>query len=132
MNKKQFIDKMLVKFMSNASTIQAKQLVEEYDQFLKPTLDFDYLYEKIVTEYNKRSAPQISELRQWYKTAAEYENKNTSSTWKIFAETKYGGKYEFHCFVSIPEAIGVSEFKKARPELIYCGNNYKEVVKYGY
>lgn len=132
MNKKQFIDKMLVKFMSNASTIQAKQFVEEYDQFLKPTLDFDFLYEKVITDYTQKSAPQISQLRQWFRTAKEFETQNTTSTWKIYAQTKRGDLYDFYCFVAVPEIVGVKEFKESRPELIYIGNNYKEVVKYGY
>ena len=132
LNKKQFIDKMLVKFMSKADTAQAQQTADEYDQFLRSTLDFGYLYEKVITEYQMKSVPSIAWLKQHFKTAKEYEEKRTDTTWKIFAETKSGVPYEFHCFVSTPESVGVAEFKKDRPELIYVGNNFKEVVEYGY
>lgn len=132
MNKKQFIDKMLVKYMSNANVQQAQLVAEEYENHLNSQLDFDYLYDKIVSEYSQRSIPLVSQLKQWFRIAKEFEQHATNGTWKIFAETKSGVPYEFHCWLSTPEIIGVKEFKECRPELIYLGNNYREVMKYGY
>ncbi len=134
MNKRQFIDKMLVRFMSNASETTAKLIADDYERLIPSTLDFDYLYDKVCLEYQQRTIPQIAQLKQWFKTAEEYAHSETSTqyTWKIFAKTKKGYPYEFHCFLNVPEMQGVAEFKKARPELIYVGNNYREVMQYGY
>ena len=94
MNKHDFIDKMLVKFMSNAKTEQAKQAEEEYEQFLKSTFDFDYLYEKVCTEYNLRSIPLISWLKQHYRTSKEYKSDSSNLYWTALFRTKLGD-YEF-------------------------------------
>ena len=118
--------------MTNAETTQAKIISEDLDNYLPATIDFDYLYDKVILEYPQKSMPAISWLKQHFRTAKEFENKTTQWTWDIIAQTKTGREYRFACYLSESEREGIESFRKCRPELIYVGNNRREVMENAY
>lgn len=128
MNKNDFINRLLVKFMTNAETAQAKIVSEDLDSYLPTTIDFDYLYDKVILDYPQKTMPAISWLKQHFRIAKEFEDKSTQWTWDIIAHTKTGQEYRFACYLSVSETEGRETFKKCHPELIYVGNNRRKVM----
>lgn len=67
MEKIDFIKKLLVKFMSNADEIQAKQSKEDLERILPENIDFDYLYDMVLTKYDKRTMPIYKDLEPHFR-----------------------------------------------------------------
>ena len=131
MDRKQFIEWLIVKYMSNAEVRQVAIATKDMDATIPDDLDFDFLRVSILTNYDKRSMPDYNYMKQYFrkKTNKNYDSKWTPTTWNIYGKSKSGMVYEFANYMGVSEFKGREIFEKAHPELEYVGNNRAEMLE---
>ena len=91
MNQYQFIQKLLVKYMSHADEEQAMQAKEDLQRLLPTDLDFDYVYDKVLKCYDKRSMPSYKDLEPYFRYNRPLQD---TLYWTALIATNLG-EYEF-------------------------------------
>ena len=131
MGKKSFIEWLIVKYMSNADEKQAEVGFNDLESILPEHIDFEYLRQAILTNYDKRTMPDYNFMKNYFrkKTASSLDNKWTPTTWNIFGKTKTGYVYSFANYMGVSEYEGREILLKAHPELVYAGNDRELVLK---
>ena len=129
MNKKQFIEWLIIKFMSNADARLAEVALKDLESILPENIDFEYLRTSILTNYEKRIMPDFNFMKQYFRKVGNGDNKWTATTWDIFGKTRQGLVYAFANYMGVSEYEGREIFIKAHPELEYVGNNRNEILK---
>lgn len=133
MNKTEFIEWIVLKYMSNVDTPQAKSTKKDFVDTIPDDIDYDFLRVSLLINYDKRIIPDYNYLKQYFKKKTETASgqpKWTKNTWDITARTKDGRIYTFGNYMSVSEYKGIEAFKKGYPELEYISNNRQEVEKY--
>lgn len=128
MNQYEFIQRLLVKFMSNADENQAFLAKQDFEKFLPKTIDYDYLYEKVVTEYKLKSMPDIAWLKQHYRNKV-YKDFDAGLTWTALIKTDLGD-YEFAIEMKYTEEQVRNAYKK-KGWTFLKGNRQETLMRYG-
>lgn len=126
MNKKEFIDWLIVKYMSNAEQRQAEIAVKDFELTIPADIDFDFLRVSILTNYDKRTMPDYKFMQQYFRKKTTSNNFKNPIYWTIWAKTKYG-VYEFAEELSVKVEDAKETIKKRGFE--YIKDNKDEVLK---
>lgn len=126
MNKKQFIEWLLIKYMSNAEDRQADVAIKDFELTIPDDIDFDFLRVSILTNYDKRTMPDYKFMQQYFRKKTTSNNFKNPVYWTIWAKTKYG-VYEFANELSVKLEEGIEIIKKRGFE--YIKDNRNETIK---
>ena len=94
MNKKEFIDKIILRHSANLNSEQTIALQEDYAATLEENIDFDALFSSYLQEYNYNVAPKPA----WFVQRAKKKIVQRSGNYEIrdlIVELLDGNKYQF-------------------------------------
>jgi len=128
MNKKGFVDRLTLRFLSNASDDLALMESEDLERTLPDNLDFDSVYDEFLKRYEKRSMPMYKDIEPFFKYRSSDSDLN-SIYWDLTVTTN-NGDYSF----AIPMKYTVEQAKATyrKKGWFYVSDNWQEVrYRYG-
>lgn len=94
MNKKEFIDKIILRHSANLNSEQTIALQEDYTLTLEDSIDFDALFSSYLQEYTYNVAPKPA----WFSQRAKKKIIQRSGNYELrdlIVEFPSGNKYQF-------------------------------------